>query len=80
LKQIESLSLELYLGSLYSLILGFSKSEALLLALFFGPKPIDFPSNTGAHLGLASICHYFALGPSSKGLGTNLKLLTNKIA
>jgi len=32
------------------------------------------------HVGLASICHFFGLGPSSKGLGTNLKFSTNKIA
>jgi hypothetical protein len=44
----------------------------------FWSEPIDFPCKTGGIL--ASICHFFGLGPSSKGVGTNLKLSTNKIA
>jgi len=57
----------------------FSKSGALVLALFFGPNQLIFPPKQVS-------CRFslnlplFDLGSSSKGLGTNLKLLTNKIA
>jgi hypothetical protein len=52
---------------------------ALVLALFFGPNqlilpPKQVPWRSSLNLPL------FGLGPSSKGLGTNLKLSTNKIA
>jgi hypothetical protein len=50
-----------------------------LLALFFGRSQLVFPPKQVS-------CRFslnlplFGLGPSSKGLGTNLKLSTNKIA
>jgi hypothetical protein len=39
-----------------------------------------FSLQNRCHVGLASICHFLVLDPHSKGLGTNLKLSTNKIA
>jgi hypothetical protein len=53
--------------------------EALVLGLFLGLNQLIFPSKQVP-------CRFrlnlplFGLGPSSKGLGTNLKLSTNKIA
>ncbi len=58
-----------------SLIFAFPKTGALLLLVFlknFRPKQV--PCRFSLSLPL------FGLGPSSKGLGTNLKLPTNKIA
>ncbi len=61
-----------------SLILG-SPNQELSLALFFGPNQLIFPPKQVP-------CRFclnlplFDLGPLSKGLGTNLKLSTNKIA
>jgi hypothetical protein len=60
--------------------LWFSKSWALFWALFFGGlNQFIFPPKW-CHVGLALICHFFGLGPSSKGHGSNLWLSSNRIA
>jgi len=73
LKQIESLSWNVPWS------LGFSKTGALLLAVFFGRNQLIFPpKQVACRFSLSSpLC---GLGQSSKGLGSNLKLLTNRIA
>jgi hypothetical protein len=57
----------------------FSKSEALLLALFFGLNQLIFPPQQ-VPFRFSINLPLFALGPLSKGIGTNFKLSANKIA
>ncbi len=54
----------------------FSKSGALLLALLFGPNQLIFPPKQ-VPCRFSLNLSLFGLGPSSKGLCTNLKLSTN---
>jgi hypothetical protein len=61
-----------------SLILGSPKSGALLLGLFFGLNQLIFPPKQ-VPCRFSLNLPLFGLGPSFKGLGTNLKLLTDKI-
>ncbi len=75
MKQIEFLSWSVPGSLAWFLVLQIRSSP---FSTVFRSEPIDFPSKTGAIL--ASICHVFGLGPSSKGVGTNLKVSTNKIA
>jgi hypothetical protein len=62
-----------------SLILGSPNEELSFLALFFGLNQLIFPLKQVP-------CRFnlnlplFGLGPLFKGLGTDLKLSTNKIA
>jgi hypothetical protein len=63
-----------------SLTLGSPNQElALLLALFFGTSQLIFPPKQ-VPCRFSVNLPFFGLGPSSKGLGTNLKLSTNKVA
>ncbi len=68
-----------YLGSLaWSLVLQI-RSSPLIEHCFFGPNQLIFPPKQ-VPCRFSLNLPLFGLGPSFKGLGTNLKLSTNKIA
>jgi hypothetical protein len=62
-----------------SLILGSPSQELSFLALFFGLNQLIFPPKQ-VPCRFSLKLPLFGLGRLLKGLGTNLKLLTNKIA